>query len=289
MLDEQIPQALKLTLFRILVRPTMPLYPLEIPREEIIKTAATAPLSLKTRKNSTWKIGNVRIEEQYIYLRIGRIRLDHQSILDSTGDFVDTENEVAPYSHVFINTAIGICSISRNVDLSYLTESISIVLTKLLNESLNRRDIAAEIELEPIKDPIEFIIKLQSAHLVTKLWVTVKRPNPLDVNRDFTLPTSRVLEELNGDESTTGWSGNALNVRQPGVVDIINSAATTGGNARATIKKNSNSPLLPITMTSNLARLGTFSRESIRNIFNEISESYNQIRTRGRNNDSGPE
>lgn len=289
MLDDQIPQALKLTIFRILVRPTLPLYPPEISREEIIKTAITTSAPLRTRENSTWKIGNIGVEGNYIYLRIGRIRLDHQSILNQTGDFVDTENEVAPYSHVFINTSTGTCSISRNADLSYYTENISLKLAKILNETLKHENIAAEIELEAIKDPIQFITKIQSAHLVTKFWVTVKRPNPLDVNRDFWQPTSKVLEDLNGNESTTEWNGNALNVNQSGVADIVSTAATTGGNAGATIKKNPNSPLLPITMTSNLTKVATSARESIRNIFNEISEAYNLVRSRGQRDESGPE
>jgi hypothetical protein len=69
---------------------------------------------------------------------------------------------------------------------------------------------------------------------------------------------------------------------------IINSAATTGGNAGATIKRNPKSPLLPITMASNLTKFSTTAKESIQKIFQEMLEIYNQIKTKGLDNDSGP-
>lgn len=138
-----------------------------------------------------------------------------------------------------------------------------------------------EIIIETIKDPTEFILKLRSAYQVSKFWVTVKRPNPLDANREFAQPTSRVLEAIGGNESKTEWTGSALNVQQDLVADIVHSAATTGGSAGATIKGTSTARLVKISIKSNVARFGTAANLLIQQIFLDIQAQYRYVRGRG--------
>ncbi len=279
--DVQIPQALQLTMFRIKVYPTLPLFTEPFSRPEILKSAIEHCPEISTRRGSAWHVGNISFIENQIYCRVGRTRLGYSSVIDEQGNFIDTESETAPYSHVFIEAELGVCAISRNPELSYETERISNYLQKLLNEAINNIDINFEIKIETIKDPTEFISKLRSAYQVNKLWVTIKRPNPVDVNREFARPTSRVLEAIGGSESKTEWTGSSLNVQQDLVADIVHSSATTGGSAGATIKGTSTSRPVKISIKSNVARFGTAANLLIQQIFLDIQAQYRYVRGRG--------
>jgi hypothetical protein len=226
------------TMFRITVHRdrNLPLLPVTQPAPEILRHALVE-LASPTDARMRWRIGNLSpIDTSAFYFCFGRTGQTNLPQTNDAGDFVEQKHAVAPFAHVVVDTTLEVCAIAKSPKLSPHVETVGRALSINLCRSEFVKQALAEIELATIKDPQEFLDKLRSAHSVRRFWVTVRRPNPFDVEADFVRPTSKIVESLGANEAKTEWVGDTLNVEQDQVEEIVKSAAACGGDSGATVR-----------------------------------------------------
>jgi hypothetical protein len=227
---------LELQLFRIRIFPSTQgeLFSQELTREEILNRVIRSLPQIETRKRSVWHIGNVSdIDANSLYFKLGRTTISTVEMYRD-GNFVDEPFEVAPYTHVFLDSQLEIVAIAKKQRLSPKTTGIANAFIRLLNESNVSRQLHVRFEIDALSDPDEFVAQLSKAYSVTKFWFSFKRPNPIDVNKDYIKPMQLLLHESDGNEGKTELKGDTL---KPEVLqDLTRSAAATGDNAGATIQ-----------------------------------------------------
>ena len=91
----------------------------------------------------------------------------------------------------------------------------------------------AEFEVAPIFDPTDLIAYLGRARAVSRFWVTFKRPNPFDADRDFQRPLQNVLVQSGGTKGKAQLEGENLIVES--LEKMARAAAATGDDAGATM------------------------------------------------------
>lgn len=229
---------LQLFAYRVTVHPNRQ-YPLLVKpfsKPDVLRRAVIEHPTVQWQRGARWHIGNAKqIRPTDLSFRIGRVRTVRLPQTDENGNYVQTDSDVTPNTPVFLDVANEICVIASNTALSAKVDTIAAGLAHVLTASRAATEAVAVIEAAPIKEPNHFIARLQSAAVVRRLWVVNRRPNPVDAEVEFVRPTSRVLEELGGDQVKTEWKGADLKVREKPATDIIKSTAATAGDAGATV------------------------------------------------------
>jgi hypothetical protein len=92
------------------------------------------------------------------------------------------------------------------------------------------------------------------------------------------------MEELGAETVKTEWKGPALQVSSSEVSEIINSTASTGGDAGATVRETDKSERKRISLTANLGSFSvTLESENVpaagRTILAMLRDAYTKIRT----------
>lgn len=194
--------------------------------------------SAELRRGHYWHVGNVeQIDPSGYYFAIGRTTRSTIPLFDEkAGNFVELEFESAPYTHTFVDIALGVCGIAKKSQLSPTTEGIARQLGRLFNQTEAAIGASLKFEIGPISDPEGFIEQLRHAYAVTSFGITFSRPNPFDVNTDFQLPMERTLQAANGTEGSATLKGSNLD---PGPLEeLARSAAATGNDAFARLYPN---------------------------------------------------
>jgi hypothetical protein len=205
----------------------------EISRSEVLKNIILSKPDLIKNSEKIWHIGNVlEIGNSTIYFRIGKtskltVELFHE------GNFVESEFETSPYTHVVLNTKLEICAIAKKIKLSPTISGISHRLIELFKNSSFIKNQNIELDIKAIKDPTDFISHLKSAYSVKKFWVTLSPPNAFDVDSDFTKPLSKITKELKAESAKAELRGT--NLDQNKLESISRSAASLGNNLSALI------------------------------------------------------
>lgn len=279
---------LTLSLFRLTVHPsrTEPLLGTRLAalrtKPEIIRQAALERPSAAGRSGTVWHIGNVQeLSPSAIYFRLGRLTRRPFPLADATGDFVDEEFDVAPYTHVFVSADIEVCAIARKAELTPKVDALGRALARVLTKSEIAITHYVEFECAPIKDPTDFLAQLASSVEASRFWLVTRRPNPFDVEEDFAKPTAKVIESLKAQEARTEWKGDHLAVQDEHVADMVRSAASTGGDAGATIRPKTGASAVKIRLTGKQAELVIDSDqvvESISGVVDSLKKLYNRVR-----------
>jgi len=227
---------LEFQLFRLKVFPTTQgdLFRGEMTRAEVLSAVIRSLPEVELRAGSVWHIGNVtELDPDAMYLRVGRATISTAERYRN-GNFIDELDEVAPYTHVVIDTQLELSAIARKPRLSSTAKGIANALARLLNESPEGSRLQARFEIVAMSDPEEFITLLATAHSVSKFWVSFSKPNPFDANADFVKPMQKLLRETDGNEGKTEVKGATL---KPEILQAVaRSAAATGDNAGATLQ-----------------------------------------------------
>ena len=224
---------LSFQMFRVGVRSTRPLLGLPERAPTVLKQAITSLPSIELRQGRKWHIGNVApLDNKALYFRVGRISHSTMAVYDGQS-FSDQEFETAPYTHVVLDLALEVCALARQSKLAATAQGIARQLTALLNRSTTARNMDAEFEIMPIFDPEDFVTYLTRALAVSKFWVTFKRPNPFDAEREFQRPLQHILAASGGDKGRAQLEGESLIVES--LEKMARAAAATGDDAAATM------------------------------------------------------
>lgn len=230
---------MRIQLFRVKVYPPMQSSLFEGPFAPQLVLAETlrAKPKVELRRGYTWHVGNVEALDQCgLYFALGRTTKSTLAQFDeSSGDFVESEFSVAPYTHIICDTAIELLGVVPKAELAPTAAGIARQLQRLLNES-SQNQIGAQFQIDPINDPNEFIEQLRSAHAVRRFAITFNPPNPFDVNEQFHRPLERFLKQARGKKGKAAITGQDLDVEI--LEDLARSAAASGNDAEATLVKS---------------------------------------------------
>lgn len=238
--------------------PNIPLFASNEPKPAILRAALVSAPTVETARGGRWHIGNITAVEsdKVFYFRFGRLTRVSLQQTDDRGNFINLDLPHAPYTHGVADVEQELVALARNARLAPTPDALGRAFGRVLSSAVERRNVV--IEAAPLKNPTEFISRLRAAFTVERLWLVNRRPNPFDVERDFVRPTSRVAEELRAQTVRTDWKGPSLDVARPEIEEIIQTTASTGGDAGATLRDTDRSTPTRVSLSSNL---GTFSLE----------------------------
>ena len=187
------------------------------------------------RKGSVWLIGNVEpVGTEGLYFRLGRIGHSKYPLLEGE-DFVDTVLERYPNTHVLIDTAEETCVIAKSSSLQTKPANVGLRLAELLRASPLAQEHNADIEVNAVIDPTDFIDHLRGAAVVTRFWMTFSRPNHGNVDEFILKPLQRWTEVTNAKNGKVDVTGDGLD--PDALVDVSRSLAATGENAGARLQR----------------------------------------------------
>lgn len=205
----------------------------ELPRWELFRKIALESPSLETPSGRVWHLGNVEVlDHNGLYLAIGRTSSAKVEVY-TDGNFVEAEFDAAPYTHVFLDFPMEVCAIASKAKLCQNTNTVARYLVRLLSQSPTAIRAGASLEIDPIRDPSEFLAYLERATSISKFWMTLSRPNAWDVNKLIVDPLQATLQEVNGTDGRLAVSGKALDGAK--LQDITRSCAATGSDAGAVL------------------------------------------------------
>jgi hypothetical protein len=220
----------------------------KLSRIEILKNILDEKPSL-TVLGKNWHIGNIyEIGDFAYYFRLGRTSKSTLEMFEE-GNFIESEFETSPYTHVLLNTSLEVCAIAKKNKLSPSIKGIANRLINLFQVStiISKNNINTEIK--EIIDPKDFISYLRTSYAIKNFWVNISRPNAFDADEDFTKPIQSITNEIEARETRIELKGNYLNYLK--LESITRSAASTGNKVGATIQQESNGTLKRIKLEGN--------------------------------------
>jgi len=180
-----------------------------------------------------------------IYFRVGRTTKSTLQMYQGQ-DFVETQFDTAPYTHVLLDLETEVCAVAKKAQLATSCTTIANKIGSLMEQVIVDHNIAIrsapgpadpgqemnfDIKVEPIRDPEHFVSFLKNAKAVTSFWYSLNRPNAFEAHEDFVKPFSKIIQESSGHEGKIVINGDGLNAAT--LEEIANSAAGTGAKAGA--------------------------------------------------------
>jgi hypothetical protein len=189
--------------------------------------------SVELRRGHKWHIGNLtHIDRDALFFALGRTtRSQLETFDESSGDFVDTTYENAPYTYALVDLHFQVCAIAAKLRLAKSPVGIANRLAQVLNLSRTAKDFELEFTIDAISDPAEFIELLDSAIRIRSFSIEFAPPNPWDAEKDFQQPMQRLLEATHSTSGKTSIKGDYLD-KEP-LKGLARAAAAAGDNAQA--------------------------------------------------------
>jgi hypothetical protein len=256
----------------------------DLPNAEVIRLAIEHQPTTKTRKDTVWALGNVEkiVDDDSYSAALGKIlRRDVERYDGDLKAFTQETSEEAPFTWVVFDVALQVCAIAVKYALGNPTQ-LGNALARLLTSTRPAQNRGMQITASQIKDPEEFVLLLRQADRIVKFEVTFKRPNPIDVDKDFHEPMERLLGETNGRDGKTSISGD--NLEKEPLEAISNSAAATGDDAKARLKLPDINKIVTKHLRSNPATISTddvSTIASLQSVVQKMRSVYRRIRERG--------
>lgn len=251
------------------------LSPPEVLRQAILEKPSDRSLGV------IWHVGNVeQVDADGIYFALGRASRARVPVLDeSTGNFIETEFDSAPYTHVLVDVPHEVAAIAHKSTLSPDVVAVARRLERLLGRTAIAKAERVTFQIAPISRPEEFIRELQRAYAITSFTVYFTRPNPVDVEGDFLRPMERLTQEANGSVGSTTIRGTALDPEP--LTELTRSAAATGDNATARIRVDPGTRPVKRSLQGDTAKVtqdGLESVEERQTLIERIRHTYARIR-----------
>ena len=269
----------KLQLFRVkLIEPAQRSLAFGGPldRERVLRDAVASKPRAELRATHHWHIGNIfELDGLAEYFALGRTTSTTLELYDvQTGNFVSASVDNAPFTHVVLDYHLQVCAIAHKPRLSPTVVGISRQLARLLKSSPSVRELELEVQIDPLRNPNEFIRDLELAHQVVRFGIDFSLPNPWDVEKDFQQPAQRLLASAHGTSGKTTIVGEDL-AREP-LIRLAEAAGRSGNDARAVLKMEQGGPKEHRTLFGTRLELTVEEEDDIRAIRGGVLE---RIRT----------
>jgi hypothetical protein len=176
-----------------------------------------------------WHMGDVeQIDDSGFYFRFGRERnISRAQYINHR--FIDESLETVPYSHVLLDTDLGLVAVGKESEVARQTITTANQLRKYLQGSELAERLRVSISLRPLIDPTDLVDVVRRSVYVRRFRIEISRPNAWDVERDFVKPCQNAVEFLEGEKGNSDVSGDSLN--RDRLVEVIRSAASLGTDA----------------------------------------------------------
>ena len=224
-------------LFRVKVLPTSQglLFPKQWSPQLALFDAIQNTPSTERRPGYTWHVGNVtRIDAFGLYFRLGRTTVTTKSFYnEDSHEFVEVNDQVAPFTHVFCDTSLEVCGIGRQRELAPDVIGIARQLEAVLNSTLDD-STPYGFEISPIRDPADFIQEIQRAYAVLNFQFTFSMPNAWDTEEDIQKPVEEYAKAARAKKGAVQISGPGLD--KAVVETVARATAASGNEAKAQIK-----------------------------------------------------
>ncbi len=203
---------------------------------ELLRAMVSERPSAELRRGYEWHIGNLaELKPDGLYFALGRTT---QTIVErydeKKGNFVEEPFESSPYTHVVLDTQLGVAAIAVKSRLAPSVPGIARKLRDLLASSRTATENRLNVAIQAIADPHDFIRQLRSAYSIERFAMTFGLPNPWDVNADFQAPLQSFLREAEGQKGRAAVAGKNLSASV--LEELARSAAATGEDAEASLR-----------------------------------------------------
>jgi hypothetical protein len=228
-----------------------------------------------------WHIGKLELFSEHSgTFKIGRTaRGTVEKFDESSGDFLEEEQETSPYTHCVFDVRLGLIGIARKAALAPDADGIAARVRQILSKALIVRRNNISVEVVPIPDPEDFLKALDSAYQVTSFTATFGGPNPFDADAYFQRPQSRLLSVAGGTRGKTQIQG--ANLDREVLQSLTRSTASTGNKATARVKKKKADKTVTIKLEGGPISVG-FDKDAHnqKQVLTEITSRYLQVRAR---------
>jgi hypothetical protein len=201
-------------------------------RTDLLREAIESYPQMEFRRGVKWHVGNVEpLGEDALYFRLGKISKATEGRYKNK-NFTDEIAEVAPYTHVILDTHLEVLGIARKPELSSAIPGLAHRLQRMLNESKQKLPDVTFV-INEIKDPEDFLNYVRDADSILRFWKSISRPNAFDaaeLESQFRL----LVEDARASTGLVDLKGKELT--KSIIEELARSAASVGNKAGATIK-----------------------------------------------------
>lgn len=244
-----------------------------------MQSAISARPSFRPKDGLEWNIGNLRkFDDARGYFAFGRRSTSFIAKFDeSSGNFIEEEQEESPFTHCVYDSTIGIVGIARKSELAPNTKGIANRLATVLSKSILVAEHNIHVEILPIPDPDGFIKAIQDAYKVFRFKATFKGPNPFDADTYFQKPSAVYISAAAGTEGSTTIKGDDLN--REVITEVTRSTASTGNEASARIQKTITQKPTTINLKGDPIKCRYDETEHIPEVvLADLTNQYNRVR-----------
>lgn len=273
--------AIEYSLYRVkMIRPPQRsfLHDPDLTPGELLAAAISERPKHEVRKNSVWRIANLRpITRTSGRFAVGRARNFTVDVLDpTTEDFMEAQLETAPFSTCIYESSIGLLAISTRPILAATTGSIARRLRDLLSHSeiATRNDI--RVEIDPIRDPRDFLTRLDNAFRITEYRASFTGPNPIDADEYFQRPISVFAKKVSGTSGSVVVRGE--NLDRDALKDVTRSTVAVGNTAKAKIETEEGSKSQTIRLEGDAVKQRFSESTPFEVVVEELLRQYRSIR-----------
>ncbi|QDG50707.1 hypothetical protein FIV42_08185 [Persicimonas caeni] len=175
----------------------------------------------------TWTIGNVaQVDEFGYYFRLGRVKKERTQTFED-GKFVDVAFDRAPYTHAFLDTHKQVLGVARNKEVAGSTKALANRFCGIVATSETFKKAGFLCEAFQISDPKGLLTWIERADTIKAMWLTFRRPNAFDEEKDFRGPMKKTLKALKAKSGTAQFHGPDIDKQQ---AKEITQATAAGGN-----------------------------------------------------------
>ena len=211
-------------------------------RSTVLASPADSPILSALEENPTahshrsgqWHVGGlIPLDQHGYYFKLGRItkRLGSQWDPDRH-DFIDVEQQPAPYTHALLDLSTQICGMALNTDIASTVRTLGHRLAMLLNASPSMSQ-RYTFHVAEISNPDDFITQVRQAYAIRRFSFTARHPNfpnPSELGK----AAEEYARETNANHVRLYATGVSLNPDR--VERQIREAMDRGGDVSARIE-----------------------------------------------------
>lgn len=227
---------------------------------------------------SEWHLGNVHLFNEYSgSFAVGRTTKTTVEKFDKeSGDFVDELDDSGPYTVVVFDSRIGLLGIAKKSKLAPNAASIARRIKDLIATTKTVVDSGADVRIDIIPDPEDFLEKLKSAYSISKFRATFTGPNPVDADELFQKPLSVYAQEMGASSGVLEVVGDGLN--EEIAESVAKSTAATGNTASARVIPSKGKKAKNIKMKGEAVVISVDQDASSSDILDQMQVEYSRVR-----------
>jgi len=227
---------------------------------------------------SEWHLGNVHLFNEYSgSFAVGKTTKTTVEKFDKgSGDFVDELDDSGSYTVVVFDSRIGLLGIAKKSKLAPNAASIASRIKDLIATTKTVVDSGADVRVDIVPDPEDFLEKLKSAYSISKFRATFTGPNPVDADELFQKPLSVYAQKMSASSGVLEVVGDGLN--EEVAQSVAKSTAATGNTASARVIPSKGKKAKNIKMKGEAVVISVDQDASSSDILDQMEVEYLRVR-----------